>query len=222
MTGIQIGPRQLKLPPNMPAFDSAGTFGTLPGGIRGPMPDLHRRREDCCLRWWQTMGDHPETRHFEPRWPAGLTILAVLALLALLPGRVRLGPQWVTSVLGLLILAPMTAAGVTRGRADLLRAERLGTLAFFTIATVSTLVNLANLIREILDPSSAIGGIELLASSIAIWVTNVLSFSLMYWQLDRGGPEARLDADTATPDWQFPREAMADATPRDWRPAFVD
>lgn len=169
------------------------------------------------------MGDHSKTGQFEPRWPAALTIVAVLVLLGLLPGRVRLAPQWLTYVLGLVILAPMTATGLTGGRAALLRTERLATLVFFTIATTSTVVNLANLIREILHPSlSAVGGIELLASSIAIWVTNVLSFSLLYWQLDRGGPEARSGADASTPDWQFPQEAMADVMPHDWRPAFVD
>ena len=28
---------------------------------------------------------------------------------------------------------------------------------------------------------------SLLSSSIAIWVANVLTFSLLYWQIDRGG-----------------------------------
>ena len=37
LTGIQIGPRQLELPPNMPVFDSAGRYCTLyslPGKVK--------------------------------------------------------------------------------------------------------------------------------------------------------------------------------------------
>ena len=168
------------------------------------------------------MGDHAETAQFEPRWPAALTIVGVLVLLVLLPGRVRLLPQWAASVIGVAILAPIAAVGFTRGRHPLLRAERLVTLGFFAIATTGNLLNLTNVIREILHSSGAVGGIELLASSIAIWMTNVLSFSLLYWQLDRGGPEARRGDYASTPDWQFPQEAMADVMPHDWRPAFVD
>jgi hypothetical protein len=36
--------------------------------------------------------------------------------------------------------------------------------------------------------SEEVGGLKLLASSICGVVTNVLVFSLLYWQINRGGP----------------------------------
>jgi uncharacterized membrane protein len=56
-----------------------------------------------------------------------------------------------------------------------------------------------------------------------VWVTNVLVFSLLYWQIDRGGPEARMAHARSKPDWLFPQEgAPAEDVPPGWRPAFVD
>ena len=71
--------------------------------------------------------------------------------------------------------------------------------------------------------SAEIGGLQLLASSTAVWVTNALVFSLLYWQIDRGGPEGRVNAANTRPDWLFPQEgAPAEDVPPGWRPAFVD
>jgi uncharacterized membrane protein len=56
-----------------------------------------------------------------------------------------------------------------------------------------------------------------------VWATNVLVFSLLYWQIDRGGPEARMAHASPKPDWLFPQEgAPAEDVPLGWRPAFVD
>jgi uncharacterized membrane protein len=66
-------------------------------------------------------------------------------------------------------------------------------------------------------------GLHMLSSSIAIWATNVLMFSLLYWQLDRGGPALRVSAAPERPDWIFPAEqAPEGVVPSDWRPQFID
>jgi hypothetical protein len=47
-------------------------------------------------------------------------------------------------------------------------------------------------------------------------------FSLLYWQLDRGGPTLRVSAAPHRPDWIFPADQ---ASPEDlapgWRPQFI-
>ena len=55
-----------------------------------------------------------------------------------------------------------------------------------------------------------------------MWVTNVLVFSLLYWQIDRGGPEARANDAGTRPDWLFPQAGAPEDAPPDWRPTFVD
>ena len=63
---------------------------------------------------------------------------------------------------------------------------------------------------------------SLLSSSVAIWVGNVLAFSLLYWQIDRGGPAARVSATSPRPDWVFPQPAAPEDLPAGWRPLFLD
>ena len=69
--------------------------------------------------------------------------------------------------------------------------------------------------------SFEVTGIQLLSSSVAAWATNVLLFSLVYWRLDRGGPEARANANTL-PDWLFPQQGVPEYVPSDWHATFVD
>jgi hypothetical protein len=65
------------------------------------------------------------------------------------------------------------------------------------------IAGLALLIGEMVRRSGEVSGIQLLTSSVALWVLNVLTFSLLYWQLDRGGPEARAKRARPRPDWLF-------------------
>lgn len=159
----------------------------------------------------------------EPRWPVALTILAVILILALLPRFIRLLPAWVPFVLGAVVLMPIAAVGLTSGQTRWLRVERTATLVFFVVGVVVILANLANVLHAMVHKSTEITGVQLLAASMAAWVANVLMFSLLYWQIDRGGPEARVSHSGARKDWFFPQEGDAvSAAPAEWQPTFVD
>jgi uncharacterized membrane protein len=146
-----------------------------------------------------------------------------MLLLAVLPGRIRFLPMVVTYVLGIAVLVPIAGAGLTKARTRWLRAERTVTLLFFVVTAAGSLSNLANVIVAMAQRPEGITGLQLLESSVALWVTNVMTFSLLYWQLDRGGPEARVNHAGRRPDWFFPQEGDAlSAAPADWRPVFVD
>jgi uncharacterized membrane protein len=169
------------------------------------------------------MKEATEPPRFEPQWPVALAIAAVVALLALLPGRIRLLPMWTPYILGGAMLATIAAVRLTVARTRWLRAERTVTLLICVFVTPVSLVNLANLIYVMAQKSAGINGLQLLASSVALWVSNVLTFSLLYWQMDRGGPEARVKDTGTRTDWLFPQEgAPAKDVPADWRPTFVD
>ena len=163
-----------------------------------------------------------QTLRIEPRWPVVLTIVAVLFLLAALPGRIRLFPAWFPYLVGVVVLAPIAAAALASARARWLRIERTVTLIFCVVMGASTVANLVNLIGEMIRRSAEISGLQLLTSSVAVWVTNVLMFSLLYWQMDRGGPDTRVNGPTKKPDWLFPQTGAGDDAPPDWRPTFVD
>jgi len=158
----------------------------------------------------------------EARWPAMLAIAGVLVLLALLPARVRLFPSWAPYITGMGLILPMAGTWLSGGDARWRRVERVTTLAFSLLAEMVTLMTLAYLIREMLARPEDFTGIQLFTSSVGAWVTNVLAFSLVYWWMDCGGPDARANGSDAKPDWLFPQSGMGEAAPADWRPTYAD
>jgi hypothetical protein len=164
----------------------------------------------------------PRAIHHEPRWSPALAILAVLLLLRALPGHVAVIPVWVSYVAALAVLGSMAAVAVTRGSAPWLGVERAIIVCLALVYGANTLVELAAMLGVIRLHPSGRSAFSQLASSVAIWVVNVLAFSLLYWQLDRGGPGARARGERVRPDWVFPQPAAAEDLPSDWRPLFLD
>ena len=161
-------------------------------------------------------------RRIETRWPVVSTVLAVALLLTMMPDRVRLLPAWAPSVLGIALIVPMAAVMLSRAKERWLPIERTVTLIYCVVLGGAMIAGLALLIGEMVRRSGEISGIQLLTSSVALWVLNVLTFSLLYWQIDRGGPEARANTASPRPDWLFPQEGAPQCVPPGWRPTFVD
>ncbi|MRG55004.1 hypothetical protein GF108_05320 [Phyllobacterium sp. SYP-B3895] len=157
----------------------------------------------------------------EPRWIPALAILAVLGLLAVLPHHVHVMPVWVSYVVVLVVLVPMAAVTLT-GSAFWVKAERIAIMLLAAVYAANTAAELADMIGIITIHPPETRAVSLLSSSLAIWVTNVLTFSLLYWQIDRGGPGARVSSASTKPDWLFPQATAPDLAPTDWRPLFLD
>jgi len=158
----------------------------------------------------------------EPRWPAALTILAVFALLLLLPNRVRVLPPWLLAVMGVAALGCLAGAATHSQSARWAGIERWAIFGLTVLGVMATVIMLRVLIHDMIHGSKAVDGLQMLASSIAIWAVNVTMFSLFYWQLDRGGPFGRV-LDHRRPDWLFPQDqAPPEDMPPDWRPQFID
>ncbi|HEY5138677.1 MAG TPA: hypothetical protein VIJ25_05085 [Methylococcales bacterium] len=164
----------------------------------------------------------PQALRIEPRWPVALTMLAVLFLLVELPERIRLLPVWFPYVAVIAVLSSMAAVTLTTANAQWLRIERTIVLLFYVVTVVGALLSLVYLINEMVNQSKDLSGLQLLTSSIAVWVINVFGFSLLYWQIDCGGPEARMNNMGTRPDWLFPQTDVPEDAPPDWRPTFVD
>jgi uncharacterized membrane protein len=48
---------------------------------------------------------------------------------------------------------------------------------------------------------------DLLAHGIVVWLTNIITFGLLFWQLDQGGPRERAARGRVDPDFEFPQDA---------------
>jgi uncharacterized membrane protein len=60
---------------------------------------------------------------------------------------------------------------------------------------------------------------ELLAHGAVVWLTNIITFGLLFWQLDEGGPRLRAERGRRDPDFEFPQDAVRRAG---WSPRLSD
>jgi hypothetical protein len=146
----------------------------------------------------------------------------LLFLLEVLPGRVRLLPTWFPYALGLVVLVPVAGVWLSGANALWLKIEEIATLSFAVIAETVTFTSLLYLIGGMVKRPEDFNGIQLFMSSISAWASNVMAFSLLYWRIDRGGPEARLNNAASRPDWLFPQTGVPDEAPLNWSPTYVD
>jgi uncharacterized membrane protein len=158
----------------------------------------------------------------ESRLPPALAILVVLCVLAVVPGHVTALPVWVSYLAALAVLVPMAVVALTARNTLWLGIERTIIILLASAYVANTIAELADMIGVITLHPSGNNAFSLLSSSVAIWVANVLMFSLLYWQIDRGGPYARASKSSAKPDWVFPQPATPEDLPPDWRPFFLD
>jgi hypothetical protein len=142
--------------------------------------------------------------------------------MAILPGHVTALPVWVSYPAALAVLLPMAGVALTAGNTLWLGIERKMIILLATAYVANTIAELGDMIGAITLHSSGNNAFSLISSSVAIWVANVLSFSLLYWQIDQGGPYARASASKEKPDWVFPQPAKPEDLPPDWRPLFLD
>lgn len=122
----------------------------------------------------------------------------------------------------IVVLVPMIGVSRTRGNPGWLRAERTIVLLFCALMGTSSVATLGFVVRAMLRESAASSGLVLLSSGTAVWMTNLLVFTLLFWQLDRGGPEGREKEAEVTPDWLFPQTSAPESVPRGWLPSFID
>jgi hypothetical protein len=161
-------------------------------------------------------------RH-EARWPVVVAISCAFGLLAILPDRIRLVPPWINALLATAIVATIVATAMSGARPAFARLESRVVYAAFVYAVIGNLVTLWHLIGEVVGRWDPVPGLALLSSSVALWCVNVVTFSLLYWQLDRGGPAGRDRGFLGFPDLSFPQSGADEGdVPAGWRPGYAD
>lgn len=167
----------------------------------------------------------------ENRLPPALAVVAAIIVYALLPDSVLFTPRFVIPGLEVLLLVALVATNPRR----MTRESRWSRWASAGLAGIVIVTNLAalGLLIETLSRHST-GGPPLLIAAMQVWVTNVIGFALLYWELDRGGPVARRRLrrkDLAAADWRFSQDENDDAITEvaagsskssGWIPIFLD
>jgi hypothetical protein len=154
-------------------------------------------------------------------WPAIACLLFLIVLAVSTPQRYRaLSTEAGASIAALgvvLIIASLVARSFGYER---VARWSLGVLIGLASAVVA--FNFADLLRLLFSHDISVSGWSLLAACAMIYVANILTFSLWYWFLDRGGPDARTREPAQRPEWLFPEMTAAEYGGSVWRPVFGD
>lgn len=158
----------------------------------------------------------------DPFWAPQLLIGAAILLQLSLSEQVTIGPRWLLPGLEAIALGGLAlSAPHPRLRHSPLR-RRLS-LAIIGLVSAANSISLVLLCRLLVDGSKATGsGRPLIGSGMVLWTTNVLLFTVWYWQLDRGGPVARGMQEADRPDFAFVQMLTPEIAPPNWEPSFVD
>ncbi len=156
----------------------------------------------------------------EARWPAALAIVAAVVLYVPLPDVLVLGPRWPFPVLEGAILVPLMVARPHRHAGESGKG-RIAAIVLISLANIANVLSLGLLLHTVIA-GVHISGRTLIFSAIQIYLTNVIIFGLWYWELDGGGPAARLAARSPYPDFLFPQMNAKHIAPAGWRPTFLD
>jgi hypothetical protein len=168
------------------------------------------------------MSDVIQASRDEPRWPPVLAILAVFAFLEVLPHHVYAMPRWMSYAVLLLAIVPTVMVTVSVDKTPWLRVERVAVMLLASVYACNTAAELGDMIGVITLHPPELRSVSLLTSSFTIWVTNVLTFSLLYWQVDAGGPSRIARGIARKPDWLFPQASVPELASPDWRPRYID
>ena len=143
----------------------------------------------------------------------------------LFTGRLVIPVLEVVLLLALLVTNPRRMTRQTRF-------SRWASIGVAAVVIGTNLVSLALLVSELSSKSPS--GSNLLLAAMQIWVTNVIGFALLYWELDRGGPVARrvkTHSRMQPADWRFSQDENDDAVSEvavtasgnsGWIPTFTD
>ncbi|WUX59779.1 hypothetical protein OG522_12005 [Streptomyces sp. NBC_01431] len=157
----------------------------------------------------------------EPRWASTAAVLTAVGLQWALPERLSIHPVWLLPALELALVVALIAANPVR----IERASRLYRPAGLALIACISAANGWSAVRLVVGLARGAEGTDasaLLVTGGAIWLTNVIAFALWYWEWDRGGPLARVQATRTYPDFLFPQMQSPELAPPHWEPAFPD
>jgi hypothetical protein len=107
-----------------------------------------------------------------------------------------------------------------------LRAARPLILSLFAVLVLANTIAAARLVVVVLrTPPTGHAPptvTQLLVGTGIVLATNIVTFGLLYWQLDSGGPSGRLVHSKPYPDFQFPQTGTEGLAPPSWQPRFQD
>ena len=168
----------------------------------------------------------------EHRWPAAIALIVALSLYATLPSTFFPTLRYVVVAIGVVLLIPLFVVNPIRMHRQL-RWTRWLSVGQTLLLLAANQVALVQLVFELVNAKND-DGPTLLLAAVQVWVTNVIVYALLYWELDRGGPVTRTHKerkDLPPADFRFPQDedhdaivevAIRSSAKTNWTAGFVD
>jgi hypothetical protein len=158
-----------------------------------------------------------------------VAVAVAITLQVTTPHRGKVGIWWLFPILEAILLIGIVVRDP--GRIDEpRRGAREMTIALIVVLAVGTLGGIYVLAFDILTgrlpfgfhSDDVLNATDLLGRGAALWVSNVIVFSLWFWEFDRGGPVARVFGPAMPASFAFPENATPELAPDGWQPRYVD
>ncbi len=170
------------------------------------------------------------SRRAANRWPAFIAIVIMLVIYAVTPQ--NMVPRAVMIVIASLIFIAILVINPTTSGARSTVSRWLAVILALLLM-VSNLVDVVFIVRDLIAGKGL--GPVILLEAFEVWVANVIAFSIVYWEIDRGGPIGRatlMRSQLPTADFKFPQDderaasievSKDSSTSRaNWRPGYID
>jgi hypothetical protein len=159
--------------------------------------------------------------HLKSHVPVIIALIGIGIIYAVISEQLLLGPRWLLLELIIPLVAIILVA-IRRGHFGWSR--RVGLLLLGTI-TIAEAISTSFLVGLLISASEHTAvhdtAIILLRDASLLWIANVLTFALWYWELDDGGPGKRHRDGYQSKDFLFPQRTL-DPPDMNWCPQFVD
>ena len=160
----------------------------------------------------------------ESRWPPAVAMVLFMVLnIALrlwLPAESALHIPWLAPAVEAVLLVVLVSSHPD-DRSERMRLRRVA-LFLVGLFVAAALWATGLLIYELIEGKGVSQSpTELLASGGLVWLGNNISFALLYWLIDGGGPTARAGRPVPV-DFAFTQHMSPELAPAGWRPVFLD
>lgn len=157
----------------------------------------------------------------DPAWHVQLVLLLTLVLQLSLPVKFVAGPRYVLFALeGLLLLSLLTFS--RRLAITKIIFRRVSSLTFILLIALANIYALQRLSHLLLVGGKVNDGHGLILTAFNIFLTNIIVFSLLYWEIDGGGPLRRISHDETKRDFLFTQMTAREFVSKDWVPSYID
>ena len=156
-------------------------------------------------------------------WPLVAIAIAITPQV-LIPARDRIGPLGIVPAIETAAFVVMLIIAAKPGPVP--RGARSTILVLFSLLVFANTVAAGRLVLLVLN-GSKLGGQpleakRLLVAAGLVLLANIITFGLLYWELDSGGPRGRVGPATQYPDFHFPQIGVEGLAPPGWQPRFAD